>query len=293
MKPIPSPSIFGPARSTPTHWVGGDVCLCLLYFERRLRRNGYQTTGWSRSSCGLSSPPLSVAASCMWSRCSATYSDHPGQILAIWQGGLSSFGGLLFAYRPASSDEKAAVRTPIVAPRLGRPVLMGRGRWGDLDPTHGRLAAVTRPTSVRHVYANQAGRRLPVPIFQALEDFSVYLILIAIEHALKPLPNGAPSRLPLGHGARGRDGALGYRAFPRRAPVARRGRAPRITLGAVGGHRPGYGGTFILWQTGALERVAVGALGPRCLDSAAPQATSASGLKRPDRARWCLAFACR
>ena len=27
-------------------------------------------------------------------------------------------------------------------------------------------------------YAGQAGRRLPVPIFQALEDFAVYLILI-------------------------------------------------------------------------------------------------------------------
>ena len=26
-------------------------------------------------------------------------------------------------------------------------------------------------------YAGQAGRRLPVPIFQALEDFTVYLIL--------------------------------------------------------------------------------------------------------------------
>ena len=33
-------------------------------------------------------------------------------------------------------------------------------------------------------YAGQPGRRLPVPIFQALEDFTVYLILIAIERRL-------------------------------------------------------------------------------------------------------------
>ena len=52
-------------------------------------------------------------------------------------------------------------------------------------------------------YANQPGRRLPVPIFQALEDFTVYLILIAIERRLDRWPNGArrtgyPSGIVLG-----------------------------------------------------------------------------------------------
>ena len=37
---------------------------------------------------------------------------------------------------------------------------------------------------------DQAGRRLPVPIFQALEDFTVYLILIAIERRLDRWPDG-------------------------------------------------------------------------------------------------------
>ena len=41
-------------------------------------------------------------------------------------------------------------------------------------------------------YAGQAGRRLPVPIFQALEDFTVYLILIAIERRLDRWPDGTP-----------------------------------------------------------------------------------------------------
>ncbi len=41
-------------------------------------------------------------------------------------------------------------------------------------------------------YAGQKGPRLPVPIFQALEDFTVYLILIGIEHALNRWPNGTP-----------------------------------------------------------------------------------------------------
>ena len=39
-------------------------------------------------------------------------------------------------------------------------------------------------------YAGQVGRRLPVPVFQALEDFGVYLILIAIERRLDRWPDG-------------------------------------------------------------------------------------------------------
>ncbi len=39
-------------------------------------------------------------------------------------------------------------------------------------------------------YAGQAGRRLPVPIFQAAEDFAVYLVLIAIERRLDRWPDG-------------------------------------------------------------------------------------------------------
>jgi hypothetical protein len=43
-------------------------------------------------------------------------------------------------------------------------------------------------------YAGQSGRRLPVPVIQALEDFTVYLILIAIERALDRWPNGTARR---------------------------------------------------------------------------------------------------
>jgi hypothetical protein len=40
-------------------------------------------------------------------------------------------------------------------------------------------------------YAGQAGKRLPVPIFQALEDFAVFLVLIAIERRLNRWPDGS------------------------------------------------------------------------------------------------------
>ncbi len=40
-------------------------------------------------------------------------------------------------------------------------------------------------------YAGQTGKRLPVPIFQAIEDFCVYLVLIVTERRLDRWPDGS------------------------------------------------------------------------------------------------------
>src|SRR6185437_7341774 len=40
-------------------------------------------------------------------------------------------------------------------------------------------------------YAGQVGRRLPVPIFQALEDFAVFLVLLYVEHRANRWPDGS------------------------------------------------------------------------------------------------------
>jgi hypothetical protein len=48
-------------------------------------------------------------------------------------------------------------------------------------------------------YAGQVGRRLPVPLFQATEDFCVFLVLIFIERRLARWPDGtARSGYPAG-----------------------------------------------------------------------------------------------
>jgi hypothetical protein len=39
-------------------------------------------------------------------------------------------------------------------------------------------------------YAGQVGKRLPVPIFQAMEDFSIFCVLIALERRLRRWPDG-------------------------------------------------------------------------------------------------------
>ena len=106
------------------------------------------------------------------------YTHDPTGIFAIWHGGLSSFGGII-----------AAVPTGIILVRrrcpelpLGRaldlavPVLLACWAMGRLLGPQLMYAGGGHPTHqwFGMYYAGQAGRRLPVPIFQALEDFSVY-----------------------------------------------------------------------------------------------------------------------
>ena len=62
-------------------------------------------------------------------------------------------------------------------------------------------------------YAGQAGRRLPVPIFQAMEDFAVYLVLIAIERRLDRWPDRSPARATRPARARHRHDPLGCGAI--------------------------------------------------------------------------------
>jgi phosphatidylglycerol:prolipoprotein diacylglycerol transferase len=123
------------------------------------------------------------------------YSHNPGEILVIWHGGLSSFGGLLFA-----------VPTGILLTRrwcpelpLGRgldlvlPVLLACWALGRLLGPQLMVAGGGHPTHqwFGMYYAGQVGRRLPVPIFQAIEDFCVYLVLILIERRLDRWPDGS------------------------------------------------------------------------------------------------------
>ena len=113
----------------------------------------------------------------------ATTRQNPGDIFAIWHGGLSSFGGLLLAVPIGIILTRR--RCPELP--LGRaldlvvPVLLACWALGRLLGPQLMVAGGGHPTHqwFGMYYAGQAGRRLPVPIFQALEDFAVYLILIA------------------------------------------------------------------------------------------------------------------
>jgi phosphatidylglycerol---prolipoprotein diacylglyceryl transferase len=210
MKPIPVAFHIGPLE---VHTYGIGLALTFwfgfVYFERRLKRNGYRTEWlvpvflWIILAAVVGARALHVLTN------TGYYTQHPGDIIAIWQGGLSSFGGLLFAVPTGVIlTRRRCPELPLGrALDLAAPVLMACWAMGRLLGPQLMVAGGGHPTHqwFGMYYADQVGRRLPVPIFQAMEDFAVFLILIVIERHLDRWPDGTrrigyPSGVVIGTG---------------------------------------------------------------------------------------------
>ena len=196
MRPIPVVFHIGPLQ---VHTYGIGLALTFwfgfTYFERRLKRYGYRTDWfvgvflWIILSAVVGARALHVLSNLSY------YTHSPDQVLAIWHGGLSSFGGLLFAV------PTGIVLTHRRCPELpiGRaldiiaPVLMASWSMGRLLGPQLMVAGGGHQTHqwFGMYYTGQVGRRLPVPLFQAAEDFGVFLILIFIERHLDRWPDGS------------------------------------------------------------------------------------------------------
>ncbi len=176
-----------------TFWFG------LRYTERRLRQAGYPwqwVTGmflWVVVAAIVGARALHVVSNYSY------YSAHPGQVFAIWQGGLSSFGGLLFAVPVAlvSARRRCPELPTLRFADLMAPVLMACWGIGRLLGPQLMVAGGGHPTKqwFGMYYAGQDGRRLPVPIFQAIEDFTIFGILLLVERWLRSqAPHGTQCR---------------------------------------------------------------------------------------------------
>ena len=197
MRPIPTSFHLGPLE---VHTYGIGLALAFWfgyrYFEYRLKKRGFPVEWvgsmfvWVIISAILGARAMHVLSDLGY------YSAHPGQILAIWQGGLSSFGGLLAAVpvaiyivRKRCPELGVLEGLDIVAPvlmaawavgRLLGPQLMVRGGGHPTEQWFGMY------------YDGQDGKRLPVPLFQAVEDSFVYVVLILTEKKLRRWPDGSP-----------------------------------------------------------------------------------------------------
>jgi phosphatidylglycerol---prolipoprotein diacylglyceryl transferase len=180
-----------------TFWFG------LRYTERRLRRADYPwqwVTGmfvWVIVAAIVGARTLHVLSNLSF------YSHNPGQIVSIWQGGLSSFGGLLFAVPVAivSTRRRCPQLSAMRFADLMAPVLMASWGLGRLLGPQLMVAGGGHPTRqwFGMYYAGQQGKRLPVPIFQALEDFAIFGILLLVERWLRshaPVPATATDGTP-------------------------------------------------------------------------------------------------
>jgi phosphatidylglycerol:prolipoprotein diacylglycerol transferase len=195
MKPIPTSFHIGPLL-VHTYGIGLAITFWFAYryFTRRLRDAGYETewlTGvfiWIVVSSIVGARALHVIAN--WS----TYSAAPGQILQVWHGGLSSFGGLLFGVPTGVilARRRCPALATVRALDIVAPVLMAA--WGVgrlLGPQLMVSGGGARTTAWYGMqYTGQVGDRVPVPIFQAIDSFAIFGILLLIERYYRDRPVG-------------------------------------------------------------------------------------------------------
>ena len=194
MRPIPVEFHIGPLQ---VHTYGIGLALTFwfgfVYFERRLRKNGYPTDWlvpvflWIILAAVVGARAMHVLSNLGY------YTQNPGDTLAIWHGGLSSFGGLLLAV------PVGIVLTRRRCPELpmGRaldlvaPVLLASWALGRLLGPQLMVAGGGHPTHqwFGMYYAGQPGRKTARPsaelLLRAMKTISVSVIEVnGHRHAL-------------------------------------------------------------------------------------------------------------
>jgi phosphatidylglycerol:prolipoprotein diacylglycerol transferase len=201
VRPIPTAFHLGPLE-LHTYGLGLAIAFYVAWrcLSSRVRDAGYRTDWlvslgvWVAISAVVGARLLHVLTNL------STYSGQPLEAFEIWRGGLSSFGGLLLA-----------VPTAIIVGRRKCPELSVR-RGLDLAVTAlalgwsiGRLLGpqlMVRGGGHRTsqwfgmYYAGQAGKRIPVPIIQALEDGALFVLLLLLERHLDGLAERRAPALP-------------------------------------------------------------------------------------------------
>jgi phosphatidylglycerol:prolipoprotein diacylglycerol transferase len=197
MRPIPVAFHLGPLE---IHTYGIGLALTFWfayrYFERRLSARGYRTDWlvalfvWVVVAAVVGARALHVLATLSY------YQAHPADVVAVWQGGLSSFGGLILAVpagiavaRRRCPELPISRALDLVAPVLAAAWSLGRILGPQMMVAGGGHA--TRQWFGMY-YATQVGRRIPVPVIQSIEDCSIFVVLILLERRLSTRPDGTP-----------------------------------------------------------------------------------------------------
>lgn len=212
MRPIPVVFHIGPLQ---IHTYGIGLALtfwfALWYMRRRFRAVGYPWEWLNRAFLPVIVAAV-VGARAVHVVANLTgpqgYVHNPGQIFAVWHGGLSSFGGLLFGVpvgiwfqrrycRGVSVWQALDVAAPVLMASwaLGRllgPQVMIDGGGHATNAWYGLEYACTFPPAAGKALCinGVSGPEVPVPLFQAIECFAIFLILRWIEERTRRQPPG-------------------------------------------------------------------------------------------------------
>jgi phosphatidylglycerol:prolipoprotein diacylglycerol transferase len=186
VKPIPVVFHIG-ALQIHTYGIGLAITFWFAYryFAKRLRDHGYPDAWLGKAFAwiivGAIVGARAVHVISMWS----FYSHNLGDIFAVWHGGLSSFGGLIggvpiglwCAHRWCPK-----LRLMVAADLVSIVLLLAWAVGRLLGPQVMYQGGGYRTTAwYGMAYAGQAGKRLPVPVFQAIECFIAWAIALQIE----------------------------------------------------------------------------------------------------------------
>ncbi len=156
------------------------------YAKRRLERAAIHAVPFARFAAALVVSGLIGARLANIATNWSYYAGRPGRWIAVWQGGLASFGGIalalpvgLYLARRWWPDTRLTAFTDALIPALIAGWALGRV----LGPQFmvGGGGHLTHQWFGMH-YAGQVGKRVPVPLIQGGEDGSLWLALLSIEH---------------------------------------------------------------------------------------------------------------
>jgi prolipoprotein diacylglyceryltransferase len=173
--------------------------VAFVYARRRLRRADVNIEPFTRYTIwlivsGLVGARLATIAT-NWSY----YSGHFGRWIAVWQGGLSSFGGIAFALvvglilqRRWWPEIQLTRFTDALVPALIAGWALGRVLGPQFMVDGG--GHVTNQWFGLH-YAGQVGKRVPVPLIQGAEDALLWLALLGVERVRRSYTVGIVTAL--------------------------------------------------------------------------------------------------
>jgi phosphatidylglycerol:prolipoprotein diacylglycerol transferase len=156
-----------------------------LYARRRLERSELNTepfgrfTFWILISGLLGARLANIATNWQY------YDGHPARWIAVWQGGLASFGGValalivgLFLQRRWWPESRLTQFSDALVPALIAGWALGRVLGPQFMVDGG--GHLTHQWFGLH-YHGQVGKRVPVPLIQGLEDGLLWLSLLLLE----------------------------------------------------------------------------------------------------------------
>ena len=166
----------------------------LWYMRRRFRAVGYPWEWLNRAFLWVIAAAIVGARAVHVIANFSFYEHNLSQILAVWHGGLSSFGGLLLGVPTGIWFQRryAPGITTWAALDVAAPVLMASWALGRLLGPQLMIDGGGHPTDAWYglSYAGQVGERIPVPLFQSIECFFIFLILRWIEERTRRQPPG-------------------------------------------------------------------------------------------------------